>query len=157
MYEPSVVVRKALPDDIPKAADLIYRFYLFNEEFDPAWAAVEDRSRAEELARNAVESEREILLVAEENGEVVGVARAVLEENPMLEASPLAVLKELYVKPEYRRRGIASLLVEEAFRALQEAGARALAAEFPAQNRVAKSFYEKLGFRAFRSVYIREA
>ncbi len=157
MYEPGIVIREARQEDAAEAARLVVRFYMFNEEFDPAWASREDLARAEEIVRKAMESSEEVLLVAEIGGSIVGVARAVLVEEPMLESSPLAVLKELYVKPEYRRRGVASKLVEEAFDYMKKLGAKVLAAEFPSQNEVATRFYEKLGFRPFKSVFIKEA
>jgi ribosomal protein S18 acetylase RimI-like enzyme len=157
VYEPGIVVREAQPGDAREIAALIVRFYMLNEEFDPAWTAVESVEAAERLAKRAIEAEDEVVLVAEVGGVIAGVARAVLVDEPMLSNSPLAVLKELYVKPEYRRRGIASKLVEEAFNHLKKLGAKVLAAEFPSQNEVAERFYEKLGFRPFKSVYIREA
>ena len=156
MHEPGVVIREAMESDVEQAAGLLVRFYTFNEEFDPAWSAVESVEKAQEILRASLGDPSTIVLVAEFEGRIVGLARAFLVEEPMLANAPIGVLKELYVIPEMRRRGIATRLVEEMGEALRSKGAKALAAEFPARNMVAESFYEKLGFRPFKSVYIRE-
>jgi len=156
MYEPGVVIREASEKDVEEVARLIVRFYMFNEEFDPAWTAREDLKRATEIVKKSLEDPSTIVLVAEFDGSVIGVARAVIVDEPMLETSPIGVLKELYVKPEYRRRGIATGLIERMSGILHRKGARAIAAEFPSRNEVAETFYEKLSFRPFKSIYIRE-
>jgi len=156
MHEPGVVIREATESDVEEAARLIVRFYMFNEEFDPAWASREDLERAASIVKEALEDPNTILLVAEFEGSIIGLVRAVIVEEPMLENSPIGVLKELYVKPEHRRRGVATRLVEEVNEILHRRGAKALAAEFPSRNSVAEAFYEKLAFRPFKSVYIRE-
>jgi len=155
--EPGVVVRQARREDLEEIAGLIVRFYRFNEEFDSAWVSTESMDRARNVIEDILSDERNLLLVAEYDGRIVGVIRSELQDEPMLVNSPIAVVKELYVIPEYRRRGIATKLIEETRRILEGRGAKILAAEFPAHNEVAKSFYEKLGFRPFKSVYISEA
>jgi ribosomal protein S18 acetylase RimI-like enzyme len=156
MQEPGVVIREASERDVEEVSRLIVRFYMFNEEFDPAWSSTEDLGRAAEIVKESLEDPNTILLVAEFEGAVIGVARAVIVEEPMLEISPIGILKELYVRPEYRRRGIATRLVEEMSEFLHKKGAKAIAAEFPSRNEVAEAFYEKISFRPFKSIYIRE-
>jgi len=51
---------------------------------------------------------------------------------------------------------IASKLVEEAQKELSSLGIAHIAAEFPSQNFVAQSFYTKLKFRSYSSIYLRE-
>lgn len=157
MYEPSVIVRRAEERDLDDLAVMIERFYRFNEEFDPAWAVVSNaRERAAELARRYIKAEDSIVLVAEVDGRVVGFVRAEVRERPILESGRIGVLVELYVHPQYRRRGIAGMLVREASRQLAARGITVLGAEFPSANVIAKSFYEKHGFRPYLNVYIKD-
>ena len=79
-----------------------------------------------------------------------------MTSNPLLKNGRLGLLKELYVLPRYRRRGIASKLIKNAKTMLEEAGVSILAAEFPALNDVALSFYRKHGFRPLTSIFIQE-
>jgi ribosomal protein S18 acetylase RimI-like enzyme len=156
MYEPGIHVRKPREEDLDQLADLIKRFYLFNEEFDPAWSIVPDPDNsARTLAKEYIEGSGKTL-VALIDSTIVGYIHAEIRENKMLEAGKLGVITEIYVHPQARRRGIASRLVEEMQALLSEEKIRHIAAEFPAQNFVAKEFYSKLKFRPYADIYLRE-
>lgn len=156
MYEPGVVVRRASERDLDDVAELMIRFYRFNEEFDPAWTlGEEDPDKVKGILAEYMER-GDLILVAEVEGRVVGFLRAGIVENKLLERSRIGLLRELYVKPEYRRRGIARKLIEEASEELKRRGAQLIAAEFPGLNVVAEDFYRKLGFRLYTSVFVRE-
>ncbi|MCX8196228.1 MAG: GNAT family N-acetyltransferase [Acidilobaceae archaeon] len=156
MYELGVIVRRPSEEEARELARLILRFYLFNEEFD---RAMEVTRGAEEIALK-VAQERirsdNVLLVATMNDRLVGYVYGYVLENPILVRREIGVLKELYVAPGYRGMGIARALVEHASKELTNRGVRYIAAEFPSMNVVAEKFYEKLGFRRFLSIYLRE-
>ncbi len=156
MYEPGIVIREANENDLDKIAVLLIRFYRFNEEFDPAWGTKKlTKEDAEDILKERLEK-GDLLLLAEHEGEIVAFLRAEMEENPFLENDKVMEIKELYVKPEFRRRGIAKRLVSEAGKFLPRRGAKLLAARFPALNVIAEDFYRKLGFRSYVSIYIQE-
>ncbi len=156
MYEPGLYVRPASEKDLERLARLIYRFYSFNEEFDPAWALDEDAEAiARELAGEYIGSD-DLVLVAEYDNEVVGYIRIVVVENRILASKRLGVIKELYVLPPFRGRGIASRLIAEAQERLGDMGVKHISAEFPAANYVAERFYRALSFRPYLSMYLRE-
>lgn len=156
MYEPGLVIRRPVERDVSGLADLILRFYRFNEEFDPAWALATDaENAARKVAEEYVNDRRGVTLVADYEGRLVGYVRAVLRSNPLL-ASKMGVITELYVVPSHRRAGVASMLIEQASRELSGAGASYIAAEFPTSNYVAERFYRDKRFRPFLSVYLQE-
>jgi ribosomal protein S18 acetylase RimI-like enzyme len=156
MFEPRVTIRRATEADVESLAVLIRRFYAFNEEFDPAMEAAGDvRDKALEVARARVVG-GDLLLVAVHEGRLVGYVYGSIVENPLLARRRIGVLKELYVVPEERGRGIATTLIEEAMKELSKIGVHYIAVEFPTRNIVAQKFYEKLGFRPYMSVYLRE-
>jgi len=156
MYEPGVVIRRATEADAGSVAELMVRFYRFNEEFDPAWTlGLEDKGEVESIVKELISSD-DLVLVAEVEGSVVGFLRASLIVNRLLERGRIGLMRELYVKPEFRRRGIAKRLIEEASEELRRRGANMIAAEFPGLNVVAENFYRKLGFRLYTSVYVKE-
>lgn len=156
MYEPGLVVRRASEADVESLALLIARFYMFNEEFDPAMEVVSNvKEKALEVARFRVKR-GELLWVAAYEGRIVGYVYGVIVENPLLARGVLGVLKELYVIPEERGRGVATTLIEHAMRELSKMGVQYIAVEFPTRNIVAEKFYEKLGFRKYMSVYLKE-
>ena len=157
MYEPGLSIRRVSQDDVAVAAKLIARFYRFNEEFDPAYSTVDDlEEEALKYLEQALDDQSSLVLGAYWDGKLVGIAHAVITNIPLLKNGRMGLLKELYVMPRYRRRGIASKLIEETKTALDEAGVLILAAEFPALNEVALSFYSKHGFRPLTSIFIQE-
>lgn len=144
-------------EELERAAKFLVRFYRVNEEFDPLYTVVDDPEPvARQLIQRYSEEENSVLLVALSEGRMVGLIHGEVRHNPMLRASPLGVMMELYVHPSYRRRGVARRLIEEAAKKLREKGAKAIAAEFPYLNEIAVSFYKDLGFRPLTSVYIKE-
>ena len=156
MYEPALSVRKPVESDLEALANLIKRFYLFNEEFDPAWAVTDNLDQAAmERAKAYIDGDG-ITLVAICDDEPVGYLHVEIRDNPLLSTRKLGIITELYVIPAKRGRGIASKLVEEAQKELSSLGIAHIAAEFPSQNFVAQSFYTKLKFRSYSSIYLRE-
>ncbi|MCE4599320.1 MAG: GNAT family N-acetyltransferase [Desulfurococcales archaeon] len=157
MYEPGLYIRSPNERDVDKLAVLIFRFYSFNEEFDPAWSLASNAEEvSRELALEYIKDGGGVVLIADYDGQVVGYLRAVVRENRILAWSKIGVIQELYVLPPYRGRGIAKRLVEEAGRKLRELGVRHIAAEFPALNYVAENFYKEGGFRPYLNVYVRD-
>ncbi|MEM4620725.1 MAG: GNAT family N-acetyltransferase [Desulfurococcaceae archaeon] len=156
MYESRIAIRKPVESDIRSLAQLILRFYMFNEEFDPSMEVAGDaNSAALKLSESRVRGEG-LTLVADINGRVVGYVYGTITENLMLARRRIGLLKELYVVPEERGRGVASMLIEYAMRELSKQGIKYVAVEFPTLNIIAEKFYEKLGFRKFTSIYLKE-
>ncbi len=156
MFEPRLVIRRAIEADVESLAVLIRRFYIFNEEFDPAMETVTDiKEKALDVARARITS-GDLILVASYEGKLIGYIYGSILENPLLARRRIGVLKELYVIPEERGRGVATALIEAAMTELSKIGVRYMAVEFPSRNVVAQKFYEKLGFRPYTSVYLKE-
>jgi ribosomal protein S18 acetylase RimI-like enzyme len=74
---------------------------------------------------------------------VVAATRGESPEDP----SPFAWIHELYVKPEHRRRGVASMLMAEAERFARGEGAQLLRLGVLDRNDGARRFYVRHGFR----------
>jgi GNAT superfamily N-acetyltransferase len=74
----------------------------------------------------------------------------------MLEKKVQAVVRELYVLPQHRGKGIASKLVEAMEKELASKGITVMTSEFPTANFIAERFYKAKGFRPYTSIYLRE-
>ncbi len=156
MFEPRLTIRRATEADLDGLATLMRRFYMFNEEFDQAMEAISDiKEKALEVARARIAS-NDLILVALYEGRLIGYVYGSIIENPLLARRRIGVLKELYVVPEERGRGVATALIESAMTELSKIGVKYIAVEFPTRNVVAQKFYEKLGFRPYMSVYLKE-
>jgi ribosomal protein S18 acetylase RimI-like enzyme len=60
---------------------------------------------------------------------------------------PYAELTELYVEPEYRRKGVGRALVSYAQVLTQEAGAQGLVVLTSLSNHAAQAFYRSVGYQ----------
>ncbi len=156
MYEPGIVIRKVEEKDVDQLSGLIYRFYLFNEEFDPAWSMVEDaREKARKIAESYANGQG-YTLIAQFEDRIVGFIHAEIIEKPMLASGRIGVIKELYVIPQFRGQGIATKLVDKLQDMLKGNNVYYIAAEFPSANVVAEGFYRSRKFRPYTSLYLRE-
>ncbi len=149
-----VKVRQAGAEDVEEVASLIVRLKRLNGEFDPLLKVREDAlENAKRYVANVIKEERELLLVGEERGKAVGLVNAVLRERLFYEPKLEGAILDFYILPEYRRTGLGRRMIEEAVKQMKQQGAEIVTAEFPSQNKIASSFYDKLGFRAITSVY----
>ncbi len=159
MYaEPSsAVIRRPTEQDLDSLAELVYRFYVFNEEFDPSWATPQNlREQAARRAAELLKSEDSVVLVAAKANTIVGYVVGTIEENPLVKVRRILVLREIYVRPQERRQGIATQLVNKALEEARKLKASHVAVEFPAGNRIAEELYLKMGFRPYLVRLIKE-
>jgi GNAT superfamily N-acetyltransferase len=130
------MVRVAAPDDAGVVAALLHDF---NAEFDtptPGVAVLAARLRAL-LATDAT-----IALLA---GEASGVALITLRPNVWYDGS-VALLDELYVRPDLRGNGIGTDLLRRACDVVRERGARLFEVNVDEGDTGARRFYERHGF-----------
>ncbi|MEM0272573.1 MAG: GNAT family N-acetyltransferase [Thermoprotei archaeon] len=152
-------IRAATSGDMEQIVKLVLRLKRLNEEFDPLLKVSDDAaSDAEKSCREAVETRKEgyVVLVAEEKGKIIGVIMAEIRRRPFYEPRVSGVITDFYVMPEYRRKKIGETLVKRATEELKKKGAGVIMAEFPFQNKIASSFYQKLGFRPVVGVFGKE-
>jgi ribosomal protein S18 acetylase RimI-like enzyme len=151
-------IRPARPDDTETGADLVVRLKRLNAEFDPMLKVAEaalDEARA--YLREAIASDRHLVLVSERRGKIVGILKADLRDRRFYEPRTEGVIVDFYVLPEFRRHKLGEDLVEHATRHLRQKGAQIIAAEFPTQNQIAVRFYEKQGFRPLENIFARRS
>jgi ribosomal protein S18 acetylase RimI-like enzyme len=129
------VIRNATPEDLAVIQDLWREFEA--EVPDADW-------RDDDSAHDLTELEKAIgtnvVLLAEEDGAVVGFAVAAMK------GARLGFLYLLHVRPEARRRGHAAELTREAAAQLRERGADVIELEVLAANTGARAAYERWGF-----------
>lgn len=122
-----------------------------NDEFNGAGNAT-----LEDVARSLRENRQEIVVVAEEAGELVGFACA-QRKRSFCYAEQTAEITEVFVKPDFRRRGLARSMIAFA--------ERHCADRFPVQtfelltgarNRAAQELYRSLGYAEDREKHFRK-
>lgn len=126
-------IRLATPADAPALAQL-------NAEFNGSSDLPEQLA-----ARMALVGELELATLAEVDDQLAGFA--CLRRVPcLLYATPYAELTELYVRPAFRRRGVARALLAHAEQLARAAGAAELHVATNPRNRAARACYRTAGF-----------
>ena len=152
-----VSVRPAVPGDVEAVARLVERLKILNEELDQHFKVVDNlRDVAREYVRATLESDNAFILVAEEDGEVVGFIRVEVVDRLFYKPRLKAVITDLYVSPRARGRRIGALLLEKASEEARKRGARIISAVYPMNNEIARRFYSRMGFKRLQEEVYRE-
>ncbi|MEM0155089.1 MAG: GNAT family N-acetyltransferase [Thermoplasmataceae archaeon] len=148
-------IRKMKPEDIETAIELVRRQKKLNEEFDSSFVVSEDaKTGIERYLSNALkEPDKYIALVAECKKRVVGLIKVDILDRVCYDPKAEARIVEFYVMPEYRRKKIGHMLMDELNSMLEKRGITLVSAEFPSLNLIALSFYKKNDFRDMVSIY----
>jgi ribosomal protein S18 acetylase RimI-like enzyme len=150
----AIKIRRAVPEDVPSAADLIVRTKRLNNEFDPLFAVVPTaKEHAETYASESLKSNKPLLLVATTGKKVVGVLRAEVRERLFYTPSMDGHITDFYILPEFRRKALGNEILARASAELRKMGAEMVTAEVPTQNEIAVKFYTKRGFRSLVQMF----
>lgn len=133
-----MIIRKAEKSDIPALCLLA--------SLPEVWD-----SAPEELCGDFEEilgSEKDLVLVSEEDGVVSGFAniRLRFEYVAGTKSSPVGYLEGIAVREEFRKKGIAKALFEEGIRWAKEKGCAEFASDCLITNEKSLAFHKSLGF-----------
>ncbi|MFB6223202.1 MAG: GNAT family N-acetyltransferase [Haloarcula sp.] len=134
-------IREAEPSDRPAIRDVARRSLEASYSLGPKaiTSAIEewyDEERIEEV----LAEESRVMLVAEQDGQVVGFSENVLSGDG------IGTILWLHVDPSYRGEGIGAALFDETDQVLHQRGAETLDGRVLADNVEGNSFYEDRGF-----------
>jgi ribosomal protein S18 acetylase RimI-like enzyme len=145
------VIRKATPDDATALGRLGALLVAVHHGFDAdrfiAPGPGTERGYGGFLV-SQLERDEAIILVAEEDGAVVGYAYAGLEgPDWMALRGPAGVIYDIIVDPERRQEGIGGLLLQAILQALADRGAPRVVLHTATPNAVAQRLFAAVGFR----------
>lgn len=156
MY-PTVVIRLATKEDLDSATQLVVRLKRLNAEFDPLLEVVPDIEQASRTyLEHALNNPTSVLLVAVEGNKIIGLFKGDVEDRIFYKPRYVGIIKEFYILPEYRRKGLGKRLMMEGIEQLRKKGAEIIMASFPALNEIAINFYKKMGFRPIEYLFAKE-
>ena len=113
-------------------------------------------SYVELLIRRAAEKTGHLLIAREESRAVGFVCAWVeIDDDPLLrdDARAYAYISDIFVDPEWRRRGVAGRLLVAIEDRMHAQGCRRMRLCSKAANRLAIDFYEKAGYRPHEIVF----
>ncbi|BCU66933.1 N-acetyltransferase [Sulfolobales archaeon HS-7] len=150
-------IRRAEEKDVEFIVDMFSRMYSLNSEFDPLLEIPDDID--ERLRKSIIEdlrSENSVVVVAEDEGKVIGAARVRINKRRYYVPEAVALIEEIYVMPAYRREGVGDMLLNYVSQELKKKNVRSITARFPAKNLIAVSFYKKRDFREIHYEFIKK-
>jgi len=96
----------------------------------------------------AIKNKNELLLMAVHNGENIAIMTGSIEKKYIWRTS-IGYLCDLYVKPEYRKKGIGKLLLKEFEKWLRMRGIKYVELTTYDANIGAKTAYGRMGFKPY--------
>jgi ribosomal protein S18 acetylase RimI-like enzyme len=138
-----VTIRPATEKDIPRILEL-YRQLSFNPEEYKAPPLKDCRKVFKEMSKVPGYS----LLVAEEDGEVVGTTVLSILPGFAHGTNPFAVIEYVVVDEKKRSKGVGKILMEHCRKLAKEAGCYKIMLTSDKRRERAHKFYRSLGFDA---------
>jgi ribosomal protein S18 acetylase RimI-like enzyme len=147
----AIRIRPATPADLPAIGGLGALLVRTHHDFDPK-RFMAPMSRTEQLYGSFLGTQLAepniIILVAEQDGEVVGYTYAGVEGNDyMALRGPAGVLYDIVVDPAHRRNGIGRMLLDATLDALKARGVPRVVLSTAEQNHSAQRLFDRAGFR----------
>ena len=153
-----VRIRQATPRDL--AAVVALRLALLREHPDhPVYGRLrrDVADRARELFASQLRSPSEVIFLAEQAGEAIGVLRCVESVgSPLMEPAHYAYVSSVYVRPEVRRRGVLRALLGAAEQWARARGLRQMRLHNVAGSANAEAAWSALGFGVVEQVRLRD-
>ena len=143
-----MLIRRAGIDDVEQLRLLYQELEEDGVRYQPEHFVVGERSN--EFFQSVFESADQDILVAEEDGKILGFSHVmILEQKKVacLKPETLVYIQDLDVLESRRRQGIGTLLMEASKRYGKEHGVDFIRTQVFPQNIDGMRFYEKNGFR----------
>jgi ribosomal protein S18 acetylase RimI-like enzyme len=157
MRRGSVAIRRATPADAERIAEL--RLALLAEHAaNPIYSRLrrDAPSRAVDLTKHQLASEREAMFVAINDDRLVGVLRCIEQRgHRLLRPGRYALISTVYVEPGSRRRGVLRSLLKAARAWSRQRGLTEMRLQNAIDNPIAVAAWDALGFRVVEQIRFR--
>jgi ribosomal protein S18 acetylase RimI-like enzyme len=145
------VVRRAASADLASLGRLAALLVQEHHDFDGRRFLAATNRTPDDYAsflRSQLDDPDIVVLVAENDGGVIGYAYAAIEGYDYMSLrGPAAVLHDLIVDPEHRGRGVGRLLLNATLSYLTSRGAPRVVLSTAERNVSAQRLFERMGFR----------
>ncbi len=130
----AIIIRKGEEKDFPVLMGLIKDLASFEKMPDEVKNSLEQMMQEKELFR---------FFIAEENGEILGTAIYFFAYSTWV--GKTLYLEDLYVKPEYRRKKVGTMLLRKIFKLAKYENCKRVRWQVLSWNKDAIAFYKKHG------------
>jgi len=146
-----MITRLANPGDHQALFPMLRQLRLRQQQLDPALYQLHPDAERRFLrwVGEVGEDPRTTLMVAEEQGQIIGFVYAVVEKDlPIYLLDEIAVIREWWVEPAFRRRGAGKALIDLALKEMAAVGVCQLRVRTAAGDTDARAVLGHCGFRA---------
>ncbi|EQB74115.1 MAG: acetyltransferase [Ferroplasma sp. Type II] len=150
-----VNIRLMEKKDIEGVMEQLLRLKHLNEEFDPLLKVSigNEKEISEKLTKIIEDKDDHINLVAEEGNRVIGMIMSDIVFRIYYDPKYEARIREFYVMPEFRSKGIGMKLIEKLKEIAAQRNIKMVTAEFPSLNLLASNFYKSIDFKELIKIY----
>ena len=137
---------KAAVDDVDEIVRFDKESLELHKKFDPVFHNISgsDWKKIRAEMAKAVKSKNEQVIVAEDNGKLVGFIKGyILKEGSKI----FGILQDVYVSSGYRKKGLGSKFAFELFDWFKKNKCSRVQTEVFVKNKAAVKFYQSLGFK----------
>jgi ribosomal protein S18 acetylase RimI-like enzyme len=132
---------------IPAIVELWKELSDYVYEFDPHYKRSEDAHvKFERFLREVMESYKSLVLVAPEGKELVGFCIAYVTEHRVLHETKFGFISDIFVKGQYRGRGLGTEMIEETKKWFEELHIARIELRLSTKNKIGNAFWRKHGF-----------
>jgi ribosomal protein S18 acetylase RimI-like enzyme len=150
-FQTGRIVRRATPADLPGIGRLGALLVKEHYDFDPQRFLAARPGTLESYASfisTQLEDEDKAVLVADDDGHLIGYAYAAVEGyDYMALRGPAGVLHDIIVDPEHRGRGVGRLLLDAALEFFRSRGVPRVVLSTAERNEAAQRLFASVGFR----------
>lgn len=153
-----LVIRKATAKDLEPIGILWQEFMDFHKERDPVFARSADgHEHFKTFLAGHLEKENSLVLVAEQDGALVGYCLAMLANYPpVFESRDYGFVSDLAVTRDYRKAGIGEKMYKKAEEWFSKRGVHRVELRVVVSNEVATKFWRKMGFQPHVEVHVKK-
>jgi ribosomal protein S18 acetylase RimI-like enzyme len=146
-----MLIRSATSEDVPQVLPMVAKICALHENWDTAkygFLPYPEQRYEKWLTRLANSSDRNVFLVAEDEGKLGGFLLATVErEIPIYRLQEYAFIHDIWVEPEYRQNGVAQQMVMLCVERFKEMKVQQIRLDTTAVNEAARRLFASCGFR----------
>ena len=145
-----MLIRSATIEDVPAVLVMLAKTCALHETWDAAKYGLRSHPEQyyEKWLTRLLHKERSVLLVAEDEEKLVAFLAATVEpEISIYSLQEFAFIHDIWVEPEYRRKGIAPQIIKLAVERFQEMRIKQIRLDTVAANESARQLFKSCGFR----------
>lgn len=146
-----MIIRSAKKSDLPELMKLLEEMVIYHTKIDRYYKSFSKYSGLKEEVESWLFNKEMKVLVAEDDGELVGYAQVSAEDAPTYAAVlKIGVVYDMYVREPYRRSGIANRMFTEAMAWFEKKKIKNIELSVDARNTAGVKYWESLGFSVYK-------